>query len=165
MSSARRRFIISYIFLVGVPLAGIAGILRAGKGMVAPTSVNGVWKLVADADRLIPGPCGEAVMASKTSLTISQSGNFFTLAFDGATEAQGEGAIQGTALKASMLLAQNSSGTGCTAAQPLTLTATVDPTSDPRSLAGVISADSCPGCAPISFHAIRQPRLPSGGEH
>jgi len=167
MSRARRRFIIAYIFLVGVPLAAIAGILRAGKGLTAPISVNGVWSMTASSTRLSPGPCGEANSLSNVSLVISQSGKSFSLALDGSAKARGSGVLEGTNLNAPLILTRDLTreaalATGCSSAQPLTLTARVDPDSEPHTLNGSLSVDGCSACAPVQFHAVLQPKTKVG---
>jgi hypothetical protein len=159
MSRARRRFIIAYIFLVGVPLLGLAGILKAGRHLSAPVSVSGIWAVTANSNHLSPGPCGESTTLSNLSLSISQSGKNLSLALDGGAKAHGSGTIEGISLQAPLILTRDASAAaGCATAQPLTLFATVDPKSEPRSLSGSLSVDGCMACSPIAFHAVLQPR-------
>jgi hypothetical protein len=166
MSSARRRFVIVYILLVGVPLLGIVGVLKAGRHLTAPISVNGTWSVSADSAPLSPGPCGEGSSLSHSSLVISQSGKNLSLAFDGSARASGDGSLEGATVKAPLQLMRDASrGAGCAAAQPLTLTASVNPQSDPRSLTGSITVDGCAACAPVAFHALLQPRTKPEGVH
>jgi len=163
MSSARRRFIIAYIFLVGVPLLGIVGVLKAGRHIPAPISVNGTWSVSTDSTRLSPGPCGEANSLSNLSLVILQSGKTLSLAMEGTTKATGFGVLEGTNLKVPLILTRDASQAGCASAQPLTLIASVDPNSTPRSLSGSVSVDGCALCTPVAFHAVLQPRTKREG--
>jgi hypothetical protein len=45
---------------------------------------------------------------------------------------------------------------GCDLGRTLTLTATVDSSAKAHMLAGMLSADDCPTCAAIHFHAVRE---------
>jgi hypothetical protein len=150
---------IAYVLLVGGPLLGIAGVLKAGRHLAAPISVNGTWSVTANSTRLSPGPCGEANSLSNLSLVISQSGSSLSLAFEGPTRASGFGVLDGNNLKAPLIVTRDASPqAGCASSQPLTLTATVDPNATPRSLTGSLLVDGCTACTPVAFHAVLQPR-------
>jgi hypothetical protein len=43
--------IVTYLFLVGIPLAGLMGILKIGEGLEAPRPVAGTWVAVEGASR------------------------------------------------------------------------------------------------------------------
>jgi hypothetical protein len=75
-----------------------------------------------------------------------------------------EGSLEGKVVKA-QVGTTDSSTAGCTAGQPLLLMATVDPKSEPRSLAGVLSVNGCSSCGSVEFRAVRQPKIPSGAGH
>src|SRR5208283_757233 len=45
MSRTNRNFVFAYTFLVILPLAGLAGILKTGRNLTAPVSIDGVWIL------------------------------------------------------------------------------------------------------------------------
>jgi hypothetical protein len=153
VSRTNRNFVIAYILLVGLPLAGLVGILKHGRTLTAPLSVDGIWKLQIDSTQLANLPCGKSLAAVEDpTLTISQSGERFTLNIAHATAG---GAIKGTALTA--VLAPTGAGeSGCGSNRQLTLMATVDPKAEPRSLAGMLSVNDCPACSPVAFHAVRQ---------
>jgi len=166
MSRARRRFLVAYLFLVAVPVLCLIGVLKFGRGLSAPVSVNGTWAVTTAATRLSSGPCGEANSLTNLSLVISQSGKNFSVALDGPTKAHGEGSIDGTSVKAPLVLTRDAiREAGCATSQPLTLIATVDPKSTPRSLAGSLSVDGCSACAPVQFHAVLQPKPKAGAGH
>ncbi len=77
MMHSNRNFIIAYILLVGLPILGLVGILKTGRGKSAPISVDGTWTFQADPSRLAALPCGKSLATS--DLAISQSGESFTL--------------------------------------------------------------------------------------
>ncbi len=167
MSHKSRNFVVAYVLLVGLPLLGLAGVLRSGRNLTAPIAVDGVWKIEADASRLAAQPCAKIVSAlSNTSVVISQSGKNLVLTFNNPSKTAASGTLEGKTLKATVVPVRDSSSKAvCGDDQPWTLTATVDPKTEPRSLTGVLSVNSCPSCVPVEFHALRQPRAAGGGAH
>lgn len=161
MSSTNRRFIIAYILLVGLPLAGLAGVLRAGRHLAAPISIDGTWKVEANANPAAAEPCDRAISSLlSSSLVVSQSGKSLELTLNGASKTIVPGELEGRDLKASL-----GSRSGCPSDQPVVLMASIDPKTEPKSLTGSLSLASCASCAPLEFHAVRQPKAQSGGGH
>ena len=157
MSSTNRRFIIAYVFLVGLPLAGLAGVLKTGRHLAAPISIDGIWKVEANA-RPAADTCSFAVSSLLSSnLTISQSGRALILTFNGGSKTPIAGSLDGKEVNASL-----GATSGCASEQAVTLRASVDPTSEPRALTGSLSIAGCSSCLPMEFRAVRQPRQ-SGG--
>jgi hypothetical protein len=165
MSHTNRNFVMAYILLVGLPLLGLAGVLRSGRSLVAPISVDGVWRIEPDTSHLIVQACAKSAAAlSASSVVISQSGKSLVLAFNNAAKTVASGTLDGANLKVSLAPSRDSSSeAGCD--QGVVLAATVDPKTEPRALTGVLSVAGCPSCAPIEFHALRQPRGANGGAH
>jgi hypothetical protein len=165
MSHTSRNFIVAYVLLVGLPLVGLAGVLRTGRSLVAPIAVDGVWKIESDANRLAGQPCAKSVSSlSNTSVVISQSGKNLVLTFNNASKTVASGTIDGKSVKAPVVLTRDSSDDRCSD-QPVELTATIDPKSEPKSLSGTLSFNACPSCVPVEFHALKQPRAAGGGAH
>jgi len=161
MSSTNRRFIIAYILLVGLPLAGLAGVLRAGRHLTAPISIDGTWKVEVSANRPAAQPCDQAISSLlSSSLSVSQSGKTVELTLNGSSKTVVPGHLEGSDLKASL-----GERSGCPADQAVTLMASVDPKSEPRSMAGSLSVAGCASCAQLEFRAVRQPKTQSGGGH
>lgn len=160
MSSTNRRFIVAYVVLVGIPLAALAGVLKIGRGLTAPISIDGTWKTEAKA---VPAsqPCNQAISSLLDSpLVISQSGKTLELSLKtGAAKITVPGALEGTKIEASL-----GSAAGCPADQLVTLVASVNPKAEPRSLTGSLSVTNCAACA-VEFRAVRQPKTQSGGAH
>jgi hypothetical protein len=152
-----RNFILAYVLLVGLPIAGLVGVLKSGRKLTAPVSVDGLWHLQIDPDRLASLPCGKALADSpETALAISQSGKNFTLTLANGPKSTATGVIEGTAVNASIAPAPDWSAQAGCGDQRLTLVATVDAKADPRTLAGQLSVSHCPSCSAIEFHATRQ---------
>jgi hypothetical protein len=159
MAHSNRNFVIAYVLLVLLPVLGLVGVLRHGRGLNAPLSVDGVWRWQADSSRLAMLPCAESLLSNQDpTLTISQSGANLVLDFNNRAKAAASGVIEGTTLKASIVRPPGEvSEAGCTGGRALSLTATVDPKADPRSLVGMLSASGCPACAPVEIRASRAP--------
>jgi hypothetical protein len=157
MSNTNRNFIIAYILLVALPIVGLLGVLKSGRTLTAPISVDGVWQLQADPTRLASLPCGKTLGQNpETALAISQSGRNFTLSFANGPKSAASGVLDGTTLRASLVpVAPWSEETGCGAGHELFLVATVDPKADPRSLAGFLSVNDCHSCGSVKFRAVR----------
>lgn len=157
MSNTNRNFIIAYILLVALPIVGLLGVLKTGRGLTAPISVDGLWQLQADPARIASLPCGKTLGRNpETALAISQSGKNFTLSLVNGPKSIASGTLDGTTLKASVVPAAPwSDEIGCGANHELSVVATVNLTAEPRSLDGTLSVSDCPTCAPVEFRAVR----------
>lgn len=156
MSRTSRNFVVAYIILVGLPLLALAGVLRSGRHLSAPLSVDGSWKIDAGQSSVAHHPCGAVSSLINSPLLISQSGRSLEVEFKGTSA--GTASLNGTDLKSSMSVDDSSCGNG-----QMILAATVDPKSEPRSLAGKLSFPGCQSCTPVEFRAVRQPKPQSGG--
>jgi|SRR5271154_2684277 len=167
MSHTNRNFILAYILLVGLPVVGLIGVLKSGRTLTAPISVDGLWRLQADPVRLAALPCGKTLAENPdTALAISQSGKNFTLSFSNGPKSDASGVLNGNTLKASLVPSIAwSAEAGCGDGRELSLVATVDPKADPRSLVGLLSVNHCPACASVEFHAVRQTPPLKKGSH
>jgi hypothetical protein len=158
MSRTNRNFLIAYAVLVVLPIAGLFGVLKHGRSLAAPISVDGVWRLQADLNQLAALPCGSSLASTQfAAVTISQSGKNFTLSLNNGAKATASGVLEGTTLKAAVLpSAAWASQQGCGTDRVLTLMATVDPKSEPRTLAGLLTVNDCSSCAPVELRAVRE---------
>lgn len=167
MPHNNRNFILAYTLLVALPLVGLIGILKSGRKLSAPVSVDGMWALQLNWNQLASLPCGKTLAeAPETALAISQSGKNFTLNLNNGPKSIASGVLEGTALKASIVPAQAwSAEAGCGNGRELSLVATVDPQSEPRSLNGSLSISDCPSCGSVNFRATRQAPPVGRGAH
>jgi hypothetical protein len=166
-SSANRNFVIAYVLLVALPLLGLAGVLRSGRGLVAPISVDGVWKFGADGANLPAGRCGKSLASLQDSLvSISQSGKYLVVSLKNGPPAAGSGVIDGTTLNATIPLPDiSASEPGCGGDTMLALRATVTAKAESRSMQGTISVNECPTCSTMSYQAVRQTRSDRSRAH
>ncbi len=162
MSRLNRNFAVAYVFLVALPIIGLVGILRSGRSLKAPTSVDGVWNIQAAATKGTMPSCVSALgLDLDTPVTISQSGKNFAI---NAGKTGGTGLIEGKKLQASLrpagtlLPAPNCGGDGS-----VLLTATVEAKASPRVLSGALSVAGCPSCESVEFHAVKQAAAPKKG--
>lgn len=157
MSHTNRNFIIAYALLVVLPIIGLLGVLKSGRALKAPISVDGIWQLQADPDRMASLPCGKTLAQNpEAALSISQSGRNFTLSFANGPKSTASGVLDGTTLNASFIPAAGwSEESGCGADRKLAMVASFDPTLDPRTLSGSLSVTDCPKCGTVQFHAVR----------
>jgi hypothetical protein len=163
MSRTSRNFVVAYILLVGLPLLGLVGVLRSGRKLSAPISVDGTWKINADNAVLANYPCSSVPSFLDAPLLISQSGKSLAISL-GKAKTVATGLLENRSLKASVPQGTDSSSPAC-GADFFALTAMVDPMSEPRSLSGTLSAPGCASCAPVQFRAVRLPKTQTGGGH
>jgi hypothetical protein len=157
MAHTNRNFVIAYILLVGVPLLALAGVLRSGRSLIAPFSVDGTWKLDAGAIPPASAPCGDFFSSVLNSpVSISQSGTSLVIGLEGKTTT---GTLTGKTIKAQFSGAANPNASDCSD-RSLSLTATLDPLIEPRALSGKLSVEGCASCLPVEFRAVRQPKTP-----
>lgn len=163
MSGSNRQFVLAYIFLVILPLVALAGILKAGKSVSAPVSIDGTWNLRFDSAQIDTLPCGKALTVKPATIAIAQSGKTFVLSFPGGPKLAATGTLEGTMLHASLVEPAESREGQCAAGSQLALLASVDKRVDSSLLTGTLSAPNCPSCASVGFQAERQVPASSRG--
>jgi hypothetical protein len=155
VTNSNRNFVLAYVVLVALPLLGLAGVLRSGRNLSAPTSINGVWKISANQERSTGFPCGQSLLGQNAAFTISQSGTAFTLSFSNPAGSASTGAIQGNLMNATLIpSAAGAKENGC-GEHSISMTATVNAKESPRSLQGELRAQDCSECPLIAFRGVR----------
>jgi len=162
VSHSNRNFAIAYVFLVALPIAGLVGILRSGRGLNVPTSVDGVWKVQAAVPKGTVSPCLSVLgLDPETPVAISQSGRNFAI---NAGNVGGSGAIDSSNLQASLSPMPRGRVADCAGDGLLALSATVDATTNPRVMSGVLSVAGCASCGSVEFQAVRQSTQEKGAQ-
>jgi len=151
ISPTNRNFIIAYILLVGLPLLGLAGVLKAGHTLSAPISVDGAWTLQTDTAML----CGQGLQNSV--LTISQSGKDLVVGLEGGLKTTGTGTLTGATMDATLPLTEVAAD-HCGSDPVLALNAAIDSKAQPKTMLGTISVKGCTSCTEVSYRAVRQRR-------
>jgi hypothetical protein len=166
MSGTNRKFVFAYTFLVILPLLGLAGILKSGRRLAAPPSIDGLWSLQVDPAQFDSLPCGRVLAAiPDKTISISQSGSVLALSFPSTSKITSLGTLDGTTVRASLNLPQESSPERGCGGRKLLLLATIDRPAGSRSLVGTLSVTDCPTCASARFRAERQSPAAAAGGH
>ena len=162
---SRKKLIAAYVLLVGVPLLGLLGILRAGQRLAAPVSVGGTWNLEDDLTPLAGSGCrGAFAKISQPFFAISQSGSQLTFTLNNPERTILPGTIrQSTVTMGSESSAGDASGE-CSHPQAIRFQAALSRQGLQRSLTGRLSIAGCPDCPGIPFRAVRQSPLAKGGQ-
>ena len=164
MSGSSRNFVLAYVFLVILPLVGLAGILRAGRSVTAPVSIDGLWTMRVDSAQLDSLPCGKMLAAApEKTIAIAQSGRSFVLIFPSGPKVTASGTLDGTSLSAWLKWPAESADNSCVAGSQLAVLAQLDRKTGGTLLNGTLTSADCPSCAPVEFRAERQtPATPKG---
>jgi hypothetical protein len=154
LAASNKRFLGGYALLVGGPLLGLAAMLHAGRGLNAPTSVQGVWDI-----RISSLPCAELPQRDKPlAMEVLQSGTHLLLSVPDDPGSSAEGAIESTAIAVPLLAIHSlQQAIECRQSHPLSLTATVNSVQAPSGMAGVLSIAGCDSCPRLRFTALRRP--------
>lgn len=136
----------------------LMGVLRYGRRLTAPPSVDGTWTLITDSNPDVPASCSVlASMAQSRTVMISQSGKSVALHSLDNMMASTSGRLDDQTLKASFPISKaDFSVPGCPNSHSFLWTARLDRTSAPTSLAGYWSVEGCPSCASRNVKATRQ---------
>jgi hypothetical protein len=165
MSHTNRSLAVAYILLVVLPLLALVEVLKMGRTLAAPISVDGVWRMEIETGYFSALPCGNLLSSvTNAPVSISQSGKSLILTLNGGSKATAN-VFEGRIIKASFAPTDSSTQAGCSINRIITLTATFDPKSDPRTLNGTLSVDGCASCVPVEVRAVREPRGSSEGAH
>jgi hypothetical protein len=144
---------VAYIWLVGVPLLGLIGILNVGRHLHAPAAVGGDWNLEGDLQRTLSPACRSPLVQRQLTLTISQSGRYLILTLD---QMQGAGQVENTTMSGAVSAVTN--GISCASGEEVAhLNARIEPSVDGDLMTGVIEIRGCSGCVPFPFRATRRP--------
>lgn len=137
MSANNRNFVLAYALLVVLPLGGLGAVLKLGRHLSAPASVDGVWSVQVDRAQLASFPCGKSLLAAPlNTFAISQSGRSFTLT-ENPPRVTAVGTIEDKTLRAK--LASSPAGSGDEQCGQLSLEATLDLSAPGKTLVGTLA--------------------------
>ena len=130
--------------MVGLPIAGMVGALHLGRGLAAPASVAGVWRveLVGPAGGI--QRCNEAPAPVPQALQITQSGRRIAISVGDEKKVAAVGEVREATLTA--------------AGDSLQVKASLHREGDRTRLQGFISLKVCGNPAEIEFHAAPAPK-------
>lgn len=125
--------------MVGGPIAGVLGVLHAGRDLRAPHAIGGEWRVAG----------GEL---AGTLFVVEQSGEYLSI----------DGPVEGVRLRGKLrgdTLELDGPGAGSC---PTTLRAVLDASAKPRRITGALAGE---GCATRAIDATHAPRAAKGGGH
>ena len=149
--------------LVGLPLLGLAGVLRTGRSLVAPITIDGNWKIQGDSSRVTGQSCSKtSTSLLNSSIVISQSGRSLALTFNTPSKIPASGTLDGTSLKVLIAPPRDSAAeAGCGGDLMPPLRPPLIRKSEPSHVVGDTNSQRlCVMCA-IEFRAVRQPKAPT----
>lgn len=136
--------------MVFLPVAGVLGVLHAGRGLRAPHAIGGEWRIGA-------GP-----LAGST-FVVQQSGEHLSLVLPVKGGIQLRGKSRGDTLELSHGGRMITAAEPCSPVQGTTLRAVLDRTTARMKGAATVGGEHCP---PIPFDASRAPKPGrKGGGH
>jgi hypothetical protein len=150
------RTVLLYFLLVGLPVAGVFGLLRIGRGLQPPASVGGKWQVEASAITPRSNECGRTPLTVE-SLSISQSGRWLLVALNDQRSFMLSGEIDREAVTAELDTWEQ--GVSRQIELPTILRAVIDrgngQGSGAHRMVGVFAIEGCPSRSEISFTAVR----------
>jgi len=151
------RLAVWYIVFVGLPVAGLVGILRLGERLTPPQAVHGSYVVALDSGTKA-NPClAHLLVNRRPSLIVSQYGPRLEVRIgaDGSVVLRGsivESTVSATGSLPRGVLAKTA---GCLPGDTLTLSATVERIGTERLLTGRLALRGCSECPPFAFRATR----------
>jgi hypothetical protein len=158
MPNETRRFVVSYVLLVGLPILAVVAILHLGRNLRAPARVAGTWGLDFSSSHSPIHACNPTARASHLVLTISQSGREISPQFNGSEELD-RGTIEGTTLQWVIAPRPEWSGPSVCPGLDLSFVAQVDSETMPTFMRGIVFIRGCTACTSTEFRATRRPDL------
>ena len=156
-----------YLFLVGVPVLAISGVLRVGQRLRSPIFVGGTWSVERPWNRDHDSSCGHSLINSEpTVLTIAQSGSHLLITLNDGSRTTFAGEIHDatiTATRAGVASDGSIDAHGISSA-PIRLQATLERENDSDRLLANLTFYDCPTSTAMSFSAQRQAARTSQGQ-
>jgi len=159
----KQKIVVAYIFLVGLPVLGLVGILRAGGSLAAPPAIHGPWEVSADFTSWRGVPCGQWLTdAGQPLMTITQAAAEMSVSLNNPEKTILTGTLTGNTLDAMVPCVAGSAAAGSPNSSyeyplhsSLHLHAVINGQGTARFLTGSISLDGCVKCVPTHFRAVR----------
>jgi hypothetical protein len=146
----------AYLLFVGIPLAGLLGVLRLGQGIRAPQAVHGQYAVT----RLeSANPCQTFLLSGDSSLTLAQSGRQITATLGRTGGVTLRGTVSGSELALAGTLPPGAapSRAGCPVGDTVRITGLARPAPNHGRLDATLRFTRCADCPAASFSATRIP--------
>ena len=149
-----------YVVLVGVPIAGVFGIVWLGRDLKPPISVGGAWSMELGNRPVDALPCNAFASSKSLTLNVSQSGPYLVLSLNDQNATRLSGEANGASITAASPEQMTTGSPG--AANAIQLQANIDRQPGQDRLQGTLTVANCPGSGQFLFTAIRQPKARGG---
>ena len=150
------KHVLAYLVFVGIPLAGLFGILRVGQGIEAPMAIHGSYVVLPMA------PSGFACYAyllggDDSTVTVTQSGRQVTVTLGPKAEVTLSGKLVGADLTAEGVIAAGTTPryVACPVGDTIRMTVQAHRERFVKRLDARLFAAGCPECDPLAFEAVR----------
>lgn len=151
------RHLLSYVLFVGVPLAGLVGVLRLGQGLDAPRAVHGAWTVqpMAASGRL----CAGYLLSGDSSLVVTQSGRQLSASLGPEKDVTLRGRLTGDELTLEGVVQPGATRrhVGCGPGDTLRLAGRVFRNDRLARLDARLWSSACRECGPVGFTAVGPP--------
>jgi hypothetical protein len=143
--------IITYVFLVGIPLAGLVGILKLGEQLDAPRPIAGNWVAVEAESRAAwdegcrTGEHLDATTQGPSQIRIEQSGGRVDVTWSGVRAKDFRLSLRGDSLNGKLVL---ESGGDCKGGE-LMMSGVVSQAESRARITGELRKEDCSNCEPI----------------
>ena len=142
--------LVTYLFLVGIPLAGLMGILKIGEGLEAPRPLAGRWVAVEGESRKAwDAGCRASAAADEdegnSDVQVDQSGGRANVYWSAVRADKFRLTVNGDSIQGKLTL---QSGEGCPGGA-MTLHGVVREVNARVRITGELERDDCPDCKPI----------------
>lgn len=150
------RHLLAYLVFVGIPVAGLFGVLRVGQRIEAPMAIHGAYAVLPMA------PSGFACYAyllggDDSTVTVTQSGRQVTVTLGPKGEVTLSGKLYGSDLAAEGVIAAGTTPryVACPVGDTIRMTVQARREKRVKRLDASLLVAGCPECAPIGFVAVR----------
>jgi hypothetical protein len=153
------RSVLLYVFLVGVPVLAISGILRVGQRLRSPIFVEGTWNVERASNTGPDSSCGcSLINADRTVLTVSQSGSHLLVTLNDENRTTFAGKIRNATITATIARPESYTSPDAQgfSSASIQLNATVEREGESDRLLGAFMFYDCPTSTMTSFSAKRQ---------
>ncbi|HET7425365.1 MAG TPA: hypothetical protein VFJ92_17505 [Gemmatimonadales bacterium] len=154
------RHLLAYLVFVGIPFAGLMGVLRLGQGIRAPQAVHGRYAVTHLESA---GTCQAYLLSGDSSLTMTQSGTQVTASLGRAGAVTLRGHVEGSTLTLAGVVPVLPPQAACPAGDTVRLVGQARRAPDHGHLDGTLAFLRCADCSTTEFHAKRMiPTLARG---
>jgi hypothetical protein len=147
------RHLLAYLVFVGIPFAGLMGVLRLGQGIRAPQAVHGRYAVTHLESA---GTCQAYLLSGDSSLTMTQSGREVTASLGRAGAITLRGRVDGSTLTLAGVVPVLPALAACPVGDTVRLVGQARRAPDHGHLDGTLAFVRCADCAATEFHAVRQ---------